>query len=94
MYGINSTDHSKNIKPLNKYVKQYTILPLAHIHVTDTDYNVYISMCVDSRQMHIFKYNDQCCQYEIFDTEGEACKFIELPLPGTRPKYSTKRRPK
>ncbi len=67
-------------------MKQYNIVPLAHIHVKDTDYNVYISMCIDTRQMHIFKYNDTCCDYEVFGTEGEACQFIERPMPGTNPK--------
>ena len=72
--------------------QRYEIVPLAHIHVTNTDFNVYISMCTTTRHMHIFKYNEVCCQYEIFDAEGEACRFIEEPLPGTNPKHSPKRR--
>lgn len=59
---------------------EYTIVPLAHVAVTGSDYNIYISMCTTTHQMHIFKYNDQSCEYEIFDREGEACEFIARPL--------------
>ena len=63
---------------------QDSIVPLAHIHVADTDYNVYISICTVTKHMHIFKYNDVSCQYEIFDGESDACEFISKPLPGNR----------
>ncbi len=65
---------------------EYTIVPLAHVAVTGSDYNVYISVCTTTHQMHIFKYNEVCCEYEIFDQEGEACRFIERPMPRTSSK--------
>ena len=71
---------------------QDTIIPVAHIHVNDTDYNVYISICTATKHMHIFKYNDVCCEYEVFDGSEDACEFIEQPLPGTKPKKSPKKR--
>jgi hypothetical protein len=69
---------------------QDTIQPLAHIHVAETDYNVYISICLATRHMHIFKYNDTACEYEIFDGQEDACQFISKPLPGTSSKFSGK----
>lgn len=67
---------------------QDTIIPLAHVHISDTDVNVYISVCTETHHLHIFKYNDVCCDYEVFDSQGLACEFIQRPLPGTRsPKY-------
>ena len=70
---------------------QDSILPVAHIHVADTDYNVYISVCTVTRHMHIFKYNDRECAYELFDNQADACQFIEEPLPGTQPKRLPRR---
>ena len=61
---------------------QYSIVPLAHVRVAGSDFNVYISVCTTTRHMHVFKYNDHCCEYEIFDQEGQACEFIERPMPG------------
>jgi hypothetical protein len=61
-------------------IQANSIIPLVHIHVSDTGYNVYISMCTVTRNMHIFKYNDQCCAYEIFHEQGAASRWLELPL--------------
>ena len=58
----------------------YTMLRIAHVHVAGHDYNVYISMCLTTHNMHIFKYNDHACDYSIFDNEADACLFIEAPL--------------
>ena len=57
-----------------------TIIPIAHVHVKDRHYSVYISMCTVTRHMHVFKYNDVKCDYEIFATEGEANKWLEKLL--------------
>ena len=65
---------------------EYTIVPLAHVAVTGSDYNIYLSVCTTTRHMHVFKYNDTGCQYEIFDNALAANQFIEQPLPGTRSK--------
>jgi hypothetical protein len=56
------------------------MLKVAHVHVAGTDHNIHISYCTQSHSVHIFKYNNQSCQYEIFASEAEACRFIELPL--------------
>lgn len=63
-----------------------SMIPLAHVQVRDRDYCVYISMCVISRRMHIFKYNELSCDYDVFERESDACEFIEQPLP----KYRTR----
>jgi hypothetical protein len=65
-----------------------SMVPIAHIHVSDTDYNVYISMCTVSHQMHIFKYNDRWCAYEVFAREDDACSWLELPLTAPPKPYS------
>jgi len=57
-----------------------TIVHLAHVHVAGKDYNIAISMCMATRNLHIFKYNDVSCEYEIFDNQYDACKFIEKPI--------------
>jgi len=62
-----------------------SMVPLAHIEVRDSNYAVYISMCTVTQQMHIFKYNDRHCSYEVFCEEGEACRWLEIPL-GPPPK--------
>ena len=56
------------------------MIPLAHVHVKDREFSVYISMCVTTRNMHMFKYNDHSCDYEVFSTEGEAAHWLEKPL--------------
>lgn len=57
-----------------------TMVPLAHVYVKDQDYNVYISMCTISRRMHVFKYNEVCCQYEIFDNYDEVTHWLSQRL--------------
>lgn len=57
-----------------------SIVHFAHVHVNEQDYNVSISMCLASRRIHIFKYNDSYCDYGIFDSQEEACEFLERPL--------------
>lgn len=58
----------------------YTMMPIVHVNVADNDFNVYISVCTTTNQFHIFKYNGECCNYEIFDNQEEACQFIQAPL--------------
>ena len=58
-----------------------SMVALAHVHVSERDYNVYISMCTVTHNMHIFKYNEVCCDYEIFSREDDACTWLENPLP-------------
>lgn len=68
----------------------YTMIPMAHVSVRDRDYNVYISLCLNTRRLHIFKYNDVSCQYDVFDDQADACLFIEEPLPRNHSKQSPK----
>jgi len=65
-----------------------THIPVAHVHVAERDYSVYISVCLASRQLHIFKYNQSYCDYEVFDSEGSACTWLEKPLSAPPKPYS------
>lgn len=57
-----------------------SIIHLAHVHVTGSDYNIALSMCVTTRHIHVFKYNEVACEYEIFNNQFDACEYIEKPL--------------
>lgn len=63
-------------------MSEYNLIQLAHIHVRDKNYNVYISMCTNTQNMHIFKYSEDLglCSYEIFGTGDDACAWLELNL--------------
>ena len=63
-----------------------SIVPVAHVRVNDSDYNVYISMDTANRKINIFKYDDVCCDYDTFDNQADACAFLETPL--QKPKKS------
>jgi len=56
------------------------MLQLAHAHVANSDYNIVITLCVTSQRLHIFKYNDRRCEYEVFDNQAEAIEFINKSL--------------
>ena len=61
---------------------QYNLVTMAHIHVRDKNYNVYISICTETQNMHIFKYSEALgrCSYEIFGTSEDACRWLESNL--------------
>ena len=65
-----------------------SMIPLAHIQVAERDYSVYISLCTVTKQMHIFKYNQSYCAYEVFCEEGAACRWLEEPLSAPPRPYS------
>jgi hypothetical protein len=53
---------------------------VAHIAVKDRDYNVHISVNTVTHQMHVFKYNETQCQYEILDNQRAVQEFLDRPL--------------
>ena len=63
---------------------------IAHIKVSDRDFYVYISLCTLSQNLHIFKYDDISCEYEIFPTVGRethlqmAMMWIPKPIKRVR----------
>lgn len=57
-----------------------SIVHLAHVKVADQDYNIAISVCTTTNNIHIFKYDEISCAYEIFDNQEAACRFLEEPL--------------
>lgn len=63
------------------------MMALAHVRVADSDACVYISICMTTRNVHIFKYNDHSCDYGVFDNQADACMFIARQLPGGSPNY-------
>ena len=54
---------------------------LAHIRAENSDVHIYISMCIRTRNIHIFKYNKEFCAYDVFDDQEAACDFINRPIP-------------
>jgi hypothetical protein len=53
---------------------------LAHVEVTNYNYRVQVSICRETNSIHIFKYNDLHCDYDVFYTQESAQRFIEQPL--------------
>ena len=56
------------------------MINLAHVYVRDRDYSVFLSMCTTTRNLHVFKYNDRKCSYEVFESYDECCQHLEEPL--------------
>lgn len=56
------------------------MINLAHVYVRDRDYSVFLSMCTTSQRLHVFKYNEVKCTYEVFDSYDACCQFLEKPL--------------
>jgi len=63
------------------------MMALAHVRVHDSSTCVYISICMTTRNVHIFKYNESACDYGVFDCQADACSFISQKLPEGRPRY-------
>ena len=59
-----------------------SFITIAHIHVRDRNYDVYVSMNVTSRHIHVFKYDTDrvTCEYEVFNHYQDACDYLELLL--------------
>ena len=62
-------------------ISNNNMITLAHVRVANSEVNIYISYCVASQNVHIFKYNDCACDYGVFDNQADACLFIEEKLP-------------
>lgn len=58
------------------------MVTLAHLQ-SSQGYYIHISMCITTRNIHIFKYDNRCCDYGIFDDQETACDFINKALPRT-----------
>lgn len=56
------------------------MIQLAHVHVANSDYNIIITLCITSQRIHIFKYNDRRCDYDIFDNQADAVRFVNKSL--------------
>lgn len=57
---------------------------VAHITVRDRDYSVHISINTVTLQMHVFKYSETECCYEILDNQAAVSQFLDLPLGSDR----------
>lgn len=55
---------------------------VAHIHVDGTDHCIYMSVCHTSATLHIFKYDQFGCEYELFPHQdfGYAAAWIKEPV--------------
>lgn len=56
------------------------VQPIAHIHVDECDFNIYISYIVETGMIHMFKYNSIRCDYEVFDNQHDACCWVPVPI--------------
>ena len=56
------------------------MVQIAHVHLVDRDYNAYISLCPTTNNIHVFKYNDCICEYDVFPTKMEAQIWINQNL--------------
>jgi|APGre2960657373_1045057.scaffolds.fasta_scaffold19338_1 hypothetical protein len=56
------------------------MISIAHVQVKDMGFNAHVSMCLISRTIHVFKYNDVCCDYDVFDSQYLASQYLEKPL--------------
>ena len=59
-----------------------SMVPIAHVRVGNKDFNAYISICSVSRNIHVFKYNEELCicEYEVFANQAEAQVWINKNL--------------
>jgi hypothetical protein len=53
------------------------MISIAHVTVKDMGFNAHVSMCLITRNIHVFKYNDLACEYEVFDSQYLASQFLE-----------------
>lgn len=56
------------------------MISIAHVQLRDRGFNAYVSMCVITRNIHVFKYNQLCCDYDVFDSQHLASQFLQEPL--------------
>ena len=56
------------------------MIPIAHVTLVDRDYNCFISMSTITRNIHVFKYNESACEYEVFPSQYEAETWINQNL--------------
>jgi hypothetical protein len=57
------------------------MINIAHVNVKGMGFNAHVSMCLITRNIHVFKYNDLCCDYEVFDSQHLASQYLQEPLP-------------
>ena len=63
---------------------EYNMERITHIHVHDRGFNVYISICYTTMQLHAYKYNDTSIEWEYFTSMPEFTSWIQKPLDTTR----------
>ena len=58
------------------------IVPVAHVNIKDTDVNIYVSISMLTRNVLIFKYNEDksICEFEVCESQCEASAYMEQPL--------------
>ena len=56
------------------------MISIAHVNVRDMGFNAHVSMCLITRNIHVFKYNDLVCDYEVFESQHLASQYLQEPL--------------
>ena len=53
---------------------------IAHIHINDRNFNVYISFSYSSLTLYAYKYNDRKIEFEWFNNSADFNNWITKPL--------------
>ena len=53
---------------------------IAHIHVDDKDFNVYISFVYSSMTLQAYKYNESRIEFDWFDNVIDFKNWLEKPI--------------
>lgn len=61
-------------------IKNCEIERIAHLHIEDRDFNVYICICYNSMTLHAYKYDDQSINYDWFNDMPEFMQWVQNPI--------------
>jgi len=62
------------------YINRELIMNLHRAVIKLRDYSVHIRVDLEGR-IHLFKYNNRTCDFDVFDDQFEACEYILAGLP-------------
>ena len=54
--------------------------PVAHIHIDDREFNVYMCICYNTMTLHAYKYDEESINYEWFNDMSEFMDWVQEPV--------------
>lgn len=54
--------------------------PVAHIHIEDREFNVYMCICYSTMTLHAYKYDEESINYEWFNDLSEFESWVQSPI--------------